>query len=134
MDLLARREHARLELRRKLMQRDFPADEIDAALDRLEADGLLSDERFAEAFVRQRAGRGYGPLRIRQELRERGVDDGLISAALAPWAGQWLAVAARQHEKHFGRQPEDAKERARQQRHLQSRGFGFDIIKEVISE
>ena len=134
MDLLARREHARLELRRKLMQRDFPADEVDAALDRLEADGLLSDERFAEVFVRQRAGRGYGPLRIRQELRERGVDDGVIAAALAPWAEQWLAVAARQHEKHFGRQPEDAKERARQQRHLQSRGFGFDIIKEVISE
>ena len=133
MDLLARREHARYELRRKLAQRGFSAGEIDAALDRLEEEGLLSDERFAETFVRQRADRGYGPLRIRQELRDRGVEDGLISTTLASWTGQWLAVAVRQHEKRFGRQPEDARERARQQRHLQSRGFGFDIIKEVIS-
>ena len=134
MDLLARREHSRRELATKLRQRDFPQDEIDVVLTRLEQEGLQSDARFAEAWVRQRAGRGYGPLRIRQELRERGIDDALATTALARWAGEWRAVAVRQHDKHFGRQPRDMRERARQQRHLQSRGFGFDIIKEVISE
>ena len=134
MDLLARREHSRRELQRKLAQRAFAADEIVAALDRLEDDGLLSDRRFAAAYVRQRIDKGYGPIRIRQELRERGVADGLIDEALAPAAEQWLAVAARQHDKHFGRQPEDMKARARQSRYLQNRGFDFDVIREIISD
>ncbi len=134
MDLLARREHARAELARKLRQRDFSADEIDAALDRLAQEGLLSDARFAEAYVRQRAGKGFGPIRIRHELAERGVDAALIDAALVPWAEQWLAIAAAQWEKRFGVAPEDAKARAKQQRFLQYRGFGFDIIREIISD
>lgn len=134
LDLLARREHSRRELQTKLTLRDFPNDDIAAALDRLEEDGLLSDQRFAEAYVRQRVAKGYGPLRIRQELRERGVDDGLIAEALAPWAGQWLEVAAAQHDKHFGRQPEDRRERARQNRYLQNRGFDFDVIRAIISD
>ncbi len=134
MDLLARREHARAELVSKLRQRGFPADEIVTTLDRLEAEGLLSDERFAEAYVRQRAGKGFGPVRIRQELAQRGIDGPLSEAALAPWADRWLAIAAQQWEKRFGAPAEDARERARQIRHLQYRGFGFDIIQEIISD
>ncbi len=134
MDLLARREHSRRELQTKLAQRDFPAEEITVALDRLEEDGLLSDQRFAEAYARQRVGKGYGPLRIRQELRQRGVDDSLIAETMAPWSGQWLEVAAAQHDKHFGQQPQDQRERARQSRYLQNRGFDFDVIREVISD
>ncbi len=134
LDLLARREHSRFELIRKLKDRDFSLQEIEVTLDALEAENLQSDARYAEAFARQRAQKGNGANRIRYELKERGIDDELIIMALEPWQDQWLEIAARQHEKRFGKQPEDVKERARQTRYLQSRGFGFDIIRQIISD
>jgi SOS response regulatory protein OraA/RecX len=76
--LLARREHARTELGRKLSQRGFSESLVGEVLDALEAENLLSDRRFTESFVEQRMARGQGPLKIRHELRERG-----ISAELA---------------------------------------------------
>ena len=132
--LLARREHSRLELQRKLAIRGFAGDEIGAVLDELEGGDLLSDERYAEAFARQRVMKGNGPIKIRHELKERGVSDDLIAQALEPWQEQWVEVAAKQHEKRFGKMPEDVKERARQTRYLQSRGFGFDVIRQIISD
>ena len=68
MDLLARREHGRAELTRKLRQRGAPAELIEAALERLADEGLLSESRYIESFIRGRASSGYGPLRIREEL------------------------------------------------------------------
>jgi regulatory protein len=71
MDLLARREHGRVELTRKLRQRGAPPEMIDSALDRLTEEGLLSESRYLESFVSYRARSGYGPLRIREELSQR---------------------------------------------------------------
>src|SRR3990167_2544794 len=73
MDLLARREHGRVELTRKLRQRGAPVELIDAALERLVQEGLLSEARYLESFVGYRARAGYGPLRIREELIQRGL-------------------------------------------------------------
>src|SRR3546814_21124082 len=73
MDLLARREHGRVELARKLRQRGAPPELIEQALDRLCEQGLLSESRYLESFVRSRANAGYGPLRIREELAQRGL-------------------------------------------------------------
>ncbi len=74
MNLLARREHSRREMQRKLGRR-FPPELLDTALNRLQEERLLCDSRFAECFLRQRAGRGFGPQRIRHELRERALKD-----------------------------------------------------------
>jgi len=127
MDLLARREHSRLELRRKLGARDLPDELIEQALDDLQQDGLLSDQRFAESFAGSRLRRGQGPQRILAELRQRGVVDALAEQALASLGADWLATARAVREKRFGRAvPQDFKERARQARFLQYRGFSAE--------
>lgn len=124
VELLARREHSQRELIRKLEQRGYEAGEVQPILDALTAQRLQSDERFAESFAWQRQQRGYGPLRIRMELRERGVDDGLVETALAALDVDWFDQARAARHKRFGTaMPEDFREKARQLRYLQNRGF-----------
>ncbi len=127
MDLLARREHSRTELLRKLRQRGAPTSLADIELDKLEEDGLLSDERFCEAYVHSRSQRGYGPVRLREELRQRGVSDRLIESILNDAAYDWAALARQAFDKRFpeGR-ASDMTERSKQLRFMQYRGFaGF---------
>ena len=130
--LLARREHSELELRHKLAGRQFGDALIDTVVAELAAQGLVSDRRFAEAYVRGRFERGFGPQRIQSELRERGVATDLAAETLAELSGAWVDSAARQRNKRFGAGlPEDARERARQMRFLQQRGFTGDQIRAV---
>lgn len=127
MDLLARREHSRSELARKLRQRGAPPNLAEPELDKLENDGLLSDERFCEAYVHARSQRGYGPVRLREELRQRGVTDHLIDAILGDAAYDWRELARLAFDKRFpeGR-ASDMTERSKQLRFMQYRGFaGF---------
>ena len=130
MNLLARREHLRAELYHKLRKR-FGAEaevEIDAELDHLAGENLLSDERFAESYIRQRSGKGYGPDRIRQELRQKGLDGGLLEIAMEDAEVDWVAIAREVRLKKFGpAQPGDFKEKARQLRFLNYRGFGGEF-------
>jgi len=128
MDLLARREHSRLELEQKLTARDFSADLVAEVLDELERDGLLSDLRFARSFVAARAARGHGPFRIRRDLADRGI------AGSAEFLNDpeidWKARAAEVRVRRFGpARPADMKEKARQMRFLEYRGFGHDEIR-----
>lgn len=132
MNYLARREHSRQELTRKLSKKDFSRDEIDVALDKLEHDGLLDNARFAEAYTRSRVNKGFGPVRIRQELHERGVSDELAEQMLTHWSGDWIVLAQQQQQKRFKRPAEDYAERARQARFLQHRGFTSEQIWQVL--
>ena len=128
MDLLARREHSRRELLDKLCRR-FERPRAEAAIEGLRADGLQCDRRFAEAYVRQRSQRGYGPLRIRQELRQRGVDDSDVAAAFDNNELDWHALLADLVERKYGRKAAgDLKEKARRQRFLQHRGSHHFLI------
>lgn len=132
MDLLARREHSQRELRTKL-ERRFPPEQVDETLQTLAAEGLQSDSRFAEAFVRQRSQRGYGPLRIRQELRQRGISDELAAAAMDVVEVDWFATLAYVLERKYGGIPAaDLKEKARRTRFLLYRGFSGDQIRELL--
>lgn len=127
MDCLARREHSAEELRRKLAARDFTPAEIDATLAGLEQDGLVSDERFARAFVASRWRRGQGPARVRAELAQRGVVRELITATMTDL--DWHSAARAAREKKFGTGlPRDFKDKARQVRFLQYRGFDGEQI------
>ena len=134
MDYLARREHGRAELLAKLEKAGFDPDVALAAVDQLVDDGLQSDSRFVEAFVRSRIGQGKGPARIRAELREHGVNDGLIGEGLENAEQDWYALALEVRLKKFGAgRPNDFKEKARQMRFLQSRGFDTDQIQAAVS-
>ena len=130
MDFLARREHGEQEITQKLIARGFDTDVVEAAVSVLIADGLLSDSRFAEAFVYSRFNKGSGPQKIHAELRRRGIDDRLISASLEAVADQWLERVRAVREKKFGRHaPADFRERSRQMRFLQQRGFTSEQIR-----
>ena len=93
LELLARREHSRLELRQKLIQRGFSTDRIESALDQLTEEHWLDEARFAELYACGRADKGYGPLRIGRELRERGVSQDLVDTVLAGLENDWLPTA-----------------------------------------
>ena len=134
MDLLARREHGRVELTRKLCQRGACPDMIDIALDRLTEEGLLSESRYLESYINYRAGSGYGPLRIREELGQRGLSRSDIEEALRESGFNWQEQLEDTWRRKFaGKLPEDAKERARQGRFLSYRGYTMDMIGRVLS-
>ena len=133
MNLLARREHSLRELTRKLVGR-FPDERLVAAeLRRLADENLQSDARFAESFLRQRAGRGYGPLRIRQEMREKGIPDDDIQQAMITEDFDWTACARQALQRKFGSEPSvDIKEKARRSRFMQYRGFSHEHFGEYL--
>ena len=131
--LLARREHSRLELERKLLVREFVPALVEDVLDALQADGLLDEGRFLESFIRTRIGKGQGPTRIVAELDQRGIARGRAQAWLRGSELDWPSLAAGVREKRFGpSRPESFKERARQTKYLQYRGFELDQIKEAL--
>ena len=135
MDFLARREHSRLELQRKLRLRDFSLSTILPVLDKLETDKLLSDERFSEAYVRMRSRRGFGPVRIQQELLERGVNAELITKALIAAQLDWYALVSQTYQKKYGQQcTTDYAIRAKQARFLTYRGFSHEQVRYVLGD
>jgi regulatory protein len=135
MDLLARREHSRVELERKLGSRGFTDITLSATLDDLEQEGLLADHRFAESFIRARAGRGQGPVRILAELGARGVDAAIAAEIIRESGVDWPGLAVEVRIKRFGRDtPAGYLERARQARFLQYRGFEGDQIAAALDQ
>lgn len=131
--LLSRRDHSVLELRRKLNLREFPADEIEDALDDLIKRDYLSDERFTEAYVHMRKQKGFGPLRIAAELNERGVDESVYSVCLQLDDGNWMESLERTYQtKYRGLPVKDFQDKAKRIRFLQYRGFALDKIHQVL--
>ncbi|WP_018403806.1 regulatory protein RecX [Marinobacter gelidimuriae] len=127
--LLARREHSRLELTRKLLQRQLSKAVIETVLDDYQEQDWLSDERFAEAYARQRIEAGYGLLRITGELSQRGVSEN-ADALQAMSSQDWCDQAVRLRRKRFGLLDlrGQLEERLRQMRFLQRRGFTQEQI------
>ncbi len=133
LDLLSRREHSRHELRNKLLLRDFTAEIIEVVLTKLVEHQWQSDQRFAESYVHARKQRMFGPIRLRQELSERGVSDDIINGLLSENDDDWIGLANSLRIKRFGDvMPADFKERAKQMRFLQYRGFTTEQIKHIL--
>ena len=131
MRFLARREYSRAELHAKLLAHATPENNVDAVLDELAKRGWLSDARAAEQIVTARRPR-FGALRIAHELKQKGISDDLISAALPQLKAGELEAAREVWHKKFGAVPQDAKEKAKQMRFLQSRGFSMEVIFRVL--
>ncbi|HTN94130.1 MAG TPA: recombination regulator RecX [Gallionella sp.] len=127
MKILARREYSRAELRAKLLPCAREGDDIEAVLNELEKRNWLSDERAATQIMHSKRSR-FGAQRIAHELRLKGIADNLIGDVLPQLRETELAAARVVWERKFGKLPQDAKERARQVRFLQSRGFAIDVI------
>ena len=132
MDLLAQREHGRVELARKLRRRGAPPELIDSALDRLAEEGLLDESRYLESFIAARARAGYGPLRIREELAQRGLPREAIEQALGECGVDWAEQLHELWQRRFGVRPQEPKERARQGRFLAYRGFSMEQISRLL--
>lgn len=131
--LLARREHSRAELQRKLERKGHETHAVDEALDRLAAQSYQSDARFVETFVRHRVQQGYGPVRIAAELRERGVDAAMAEVGLTRVEADWQEIARESLHRRFGEAPpEDARAWAKRARYLQSRGFPADLVRRAL--
>lgn len=134
MDLLARREHSRRELARKLARVDEASTELIAeVVDELAAGGLQSDQRFAEALARRRASLGYGPLRLVAELREHALEAEGRDAGVEITAPEWTERARTARCKRFGEAlPGTPREVARQLRFLQYRGFTTEQARQAL--
>jgi regulatory protein len=131
MRYLARREHSRAELHAKLLPLVHEGEDLNAVLDELEKRCWLSDERAATQLVHAKRSR-FGTQRITHELRQKGITEELISAALPELKDSELEAARLVWQKKFGTAPQDEKEKAKQVSFLQSRGFGFDVIFKVL--
>lgn len=128
--LLGRREYARREMAERLARWGATTEQAARVLDGLEADGLLSEQRYAESWIRTRLGRGDGPRRLRHALAQAGLDEDLIEQAL-PENEDWAARLEAARRRHFGAPPPaDWPEWARQARYLERRGYPPELIRQ----
>jgi regulatory protein len=121
---LARREHSRAELARKLAPHAESRETLDALLDQLASKKQLSDERYAEERARSLA-RKYGTAKIRHDLRSKGIAEEIVARTCA---GDELARARAILSRKYRDPANTREERARRARFLQSRGFSIDVI------
>lgn len=133
MRFLARREHSRAELQRKLAFIAAEGEDVEAILDDLSQRGWLSDARFAEQAVRAKA-RRFGPLKVAHQLRGKGVADEAIGAAFRAAGVEGTASLEAVWHSRFHATPADDRERGRQVRFLQGRGFALDEILKFLRE
>lgn len=134
MDLLTGREYSRAELGKKLEKRFEGNESIGDVLERLQEEGLQSDERFTEAFLRSRLYRGHGLARIKMDIRQKGIRDELLEAAVEQSDIDWFALAREVAQRKFGSSlATEQKEKAKRMRFLQYRGFNFEQIKYALS-
>jgi regulatory protein len=132
LGLLARREHSRRELKQKLDRGGYARDEAADALDRLGEQHYQDDERFAEVLIRSRSAQGYGPMRLRAELKSHGLADARIRQLLDAADVDWADLAAGQLRRRYGSAgSSDPAERARRAQFLLRRGFPAATVRDV---
>jgi regulatory protein len=123
LNALARRDYAAEDLRRKLLQKGYDTSVVGPLLDQLLADKLLDDRRYAENFVAYHAARGQGPLRVRAELRRKGLEGLLVEECLDAYP-EWLSQLHKARCKKFGATPpSNYADKERQSKFLVYRGF-----------
>ena len=130
---LSRREHTQIELERKLTPHCENRAELAVLLDEFTRCDWLSETRYAEMRVRARQDK-LGSRRIVHELREKGVSEETIAAALPCLRENDLKTAQAVWAKKFGVIPKDAGQIAKQMRFLAGRGFDMETIRRVIQQ
>ena len=133
MGILSRREHSRIELRTKLLAKEFSVEQVDNVLDVLAHEGLQNDQRFAESYIRFRSRRGFGLRRLLQELEQRGVSASIANQAAAGSDVDFYQVAEAACKKKFSRKAATILEKSKQVRFMQYRGFYNEEVNQAIS-
>lgn len=128
---LAAREHSRVELQRKLAPHAESAEQVDAALDELEARGFLSAERFAESMAHRKAAR-FGAARIQAELAQHRLPADIAQAVVRTLRDTEMARAHALWARRYGEVAQEPQERAKQMRFLIARGFSSDVVRRVV--
>lgn len=131
--LLARREHSRLELQRKLAPHARDPDEVANLIEDLVRRGWLSEQRVVEQLIHVRRGK-LGSQRIRQELLDKGIAEELVAQALPQLKEGDIEAARAVWQRKFGKLPRNMAERAKQARFMQSRGFALETVLRVIKQ
>jgi regulatory protein len=131
LGLLARREHSRRELKTKLRQGGYEGEETSAAIDRLGEQQYQDDDRFGEVLLRSRIAQGYGPMRLRVELKSHGLADARIRELLEAAEVDWNVSAAAQLRRRYGGATTDPAERAKRAQFLLRRGFAAATVRNV---
>ena len=131
MRYLARREFSRAELHDKLLAYVQEGEDLNAVLDELVKRGWLSDARATTQLVHAKRNR-FGSLRIAHELRQKGIAENLIDEAMPELKENELDTVREVWQRKFGNIAQDAKEKGKQLRFLQSRGFSLDVILKVL--
>lgn len=130
--MLARREHSQREMQQKLQLKGFEKDDISEILEEFANKGWQSNARFAESYIRSRVHKGFGPVKIQFELRERGIDAGIN--CLVEEMPDWDALLSELHQKKYGNEvPTEMKERAKRIRFFQHKGFTSDMIRQLFN-
>jgi regulatory protein len=133
MRLLAQNEHTVRQVKTKLSKKGFDRESVDVVLDDLQQRDLLSDERFAEQYLLMRSRKGFGPVRIEQEMYEKGVGDGLIRLAMDEADIDWRELLTETLQKKYGAGAAlNYEDRARRARFLEYRGFPASLIRKVL--
>jgi len=134
MNLLAMREHSVKELKEKLTKKFKQPVDIDEVVAKLISDGLQSDERFTEAYIKMRQRQGKGAIAIKQELKVRGVTEDIINHYLNE-VQNWGELALQVYFKKFGCEDStNINEKAKRIRFLAARGFSADQIQYVFKQ
>jgi regulatory protein len=133
--LLSRREYSQHEITLKLRAKQCEQSVIAETLNTLIKQGYQSDSRFSEHFTRFRASKGYGPKRIRQELRDKGVAEDVIEVGIEAAEIDWNQRAADVHAKKFKGEPAESwEEQGKQTRFLDYRGFTREQIEQCVHQ
>ena len=132
MDFLARREHTGKEILSKLKNRVESVELLKAEIDKLEEEGLIDNKRFAEQYIHSRSAKGYGPLRIKQELKQRGVNENIAQPLLnnVDWNSFAIAVLKKKVNHEL---PKETKPVLKLKKFLNYRGFDFSQIDQAFS-
>ena len=131
MDFLARREHTTKEIYKKLEKRVESLDVLEDEINKLVEEGLIDNERFAEQYIHSRSFKGYGPLRIKQELKQKGVEENIGHSLMTD--RDWTSLAHQVLKKKAGNKlPEETKELLKIKKFLSYRGFDFSHIEKAL--
>lgn len=131
--ILSMREHSVKQLSLKLMRKSDRTNLVNAVIEELGDKKFLSDERFTESFVHSRANKGFGPIKIKFELKDKGIQSNIIEEHINENADFWFEIAHHQYVKKYGlKKVSNYEEWAKRARFMQSRGFNSAQIDRVI--
>lgn len=132
LNLLGRRAYSAMQLKRKLAERGYSADEAESALQFVTEQGWLNDEVYAEQLIRSRISAGYGPAYIREYLKGKGIEAQLTAQLLAQEHWKWWEAIEKAYHKKYRSFPEDWAQQRKCSAYLYRRGFTADLIRELL--